>query len=47
MENSIVVLVVALIAVFVAWKMFIGIIKTGALILILAAAAWFVWGGGF
>lgn len=47
MENSVVVMVVALIAVFIAWKMFTGLLKTGALIVILAAAAWFVFGGGF
>ncbi len=47
MENSIVVLVVALIAVFVAWKMFTGIIKTVVLLVILGAAALIVFGGAF
>ena len=46
MENSIVVLVVALIGVFVAWKMLKGVVKTVALLTILAAAAVFVFGGG-
>jgi hypothetical protein len=47
MENSIVVLIVALIGVFVAWKMLKGIVKTVALLAILAAAAAFAFGGGF
>lgn len=47
MENSIVVVVIALVGVFVAWKMLKGIVKTVALLAILIAAAVFVFGGGF
>jgi hypothetical protein len=39
-------LLVALALVFVAWKVLKGIVKTIALVVILAAAAWFVFGSG-
>ncbi|HEX2793957.1 MAG TPA: hypothetical protein VHN58_05955 [Croceicoccus sp.] len=44
MDNSIVVIVVALLAVFFAWKVLKGIVKTVALVAILIAAAIFVFG---
>ena len=40
-------LVVALILVFVAWKVLTGILKVGAILLVVAAAAWFLSQGGF
>lgn len=45
MENYIVVVVVALVGVFVAWKMLTGVVKTVVLLAILAAVAFFVFGG--
>lgn len=38
---------VALVLVVVAWKLLKGLIKTVALVAILALAAWYVFGGGF
>ncbi|UOR14776.1 hypothetical protein [Qipengyuania aquimaris] len=45
MDNSIITIILALIAVVIAWKVFKGIIKTIALVVILIAAAIFVFGG--
>ena len=39
-------LVIGLIAIIVAWKVLKGIVKTIALVVILAVAALFVFGGG-
>jgi mannose/fructose/N-acetylgalactosamine-specific phosphotransferase system component IID len=44
--DQVVPLLVALALVFVAWKVLKGIVKTVALVVILAAAAWFVFGSG-
>ena len=46
MEASIVTIVVALIAVFIAWKVLKGMVKTIALVAILIVAALVVFGGG-
>ena len=46
MDSSIVVIVIALLAVFIAWKVLKGIVKTVALVAILIAAAIFVFGLG-
>jgi hypothetical protein len=40
-------LAVALVLVVVAWKLLKGLVKTLALVVILALAAWYVFGGGF
>ena len=45
MDSSIVTIILALIAVFIAWKVFKGVVKTVALVVILIAAAIFVFGG--
>jgi hypothetical protein len=45
MDSSIITIILALIAVFVAWKVFKGVVKTIALVVILIAAAIFVFGG--
>ncbi|MBY6128812.1 hypothetical protein KUW15_08810 [Qipengyuania aquimaris] len=45
MDSSIITIILALIAVVIAWKVFKGIIKTIALVVILIAAAIFVFGG--
>ena len=45
MEASIGTLVVALIAMVIAWKLLKGIVKTLALVAILAVAAYLVFGG--
>ena len=37
--------VIALVLVFIAWKVLTGIIKVGAILLVLAAAAYFLLGG--
>ena len=39
-------LLVALALIFVAWKVLKGIVKTVVLLVIVAAAAWFVFGSG-
>lgn len=44
--SPIITLVVALVAVFIAWKLLSGMIKTIVLLGILALAALFVFGGG-
>lgn len=44
MEINIVTIIVALIAVAIAWKVFSGLIKTFALVAILAIAAFVVFG---
>lgn len=45
MNSSIITLIVALIAVAIAWKVFTGMVKTIALVVILIAAAIIVFGG--
>lgn len=45
MEFNIVTIIVALVLVALAWKFFAGIIKTIALLVILAVAAWLVFIG--
>ncbi|WP_338445271.1 hypothetical protein V5F89_08730 [Pelagerythrobacter marensis] len=44
---DIVAIIVALILVFIAWKVLVGLVKFGAIALIVVAAAWFVSQGGF
>lgn len=44
--DQVVPLLVALVLIFVAWKVLKGIVKTVALLVILAAAAYFVFGSG-
>ncbi len=44
MDNSLIVIFVALAALFVAWKVLKGMVKTVALVAILIAAAIFVFG---
>ena len=41
-----VLVIVALVLIFIAWKVLMGIVKFGAIVLILAAAAWFLTSGG-
>lgn len=43
--DQIVIIILALLAVFVAWKVLKGVVKTIALVVILVAAAIFVFGG--
>lgn len=43
---SIVTILVALVLAFIAWKVLMGVVKFGAIVLILAAAAWFLTSGG-
>ena len=45
MDNNIIAIIVALILILVAWKVFKGIVKTVALAAILIAVAIFVFGG--
>jgi hypothetical protein len=45
--SPVVTLIVALVAIIIAWKVLKGVAKTAVLILILVAAAWFVFSGGF
>ena len=45
MDSSIVTIILALIAILVAWKVFKGVVKTVALVVILIAAAIVVFGG--
>ena len=44
MDSNIVTIILALIAIVIAWKVFKGIVKTIALVVILIAAAIFVFG---
>jgi hypothetical protein len=44
---DIVTIIVALALIFIAWKVLMGIVKFGAIILIVVAAAWFMTSGGF
>ncbi len=44
---DIVTIVVALVAIVIAWKVLAGLVKTVALLVILAIAAFVVFGGGF
>ena len=46
MDSSLITIVLAVIAVIVAWKVFKGVIKTVALLVILGIAALVVFGGG-
>jgi hypothetical protein len=46
MESSLITIIVALIAILIAWKVLKGIVKTAALIMILVIAAVIVFGGG-
>ena len=46
MDSTIVTLIVALIAIVIAWKVLKGVVKTVALVGILIIAAIFVFGGG-
>ena len=45
MDSSVVTLIVALILIVIAWKVLKGLAKTVALVVILAVAALFVFGG--
>lgn len=45
MEFSWITLIIAVIAIFVVWKVFAGIVKTIALLVIAGVAAVFVFGG--
>ena len=44
---DVVAIIVALILIFIAWKVLVGLVKFGAIALILVAAVWFVSQGGF
>ena len=44
---DIVAIIVALILVFIAWKVLVGLVKFGAIALIVIAAIWFVSQGSF
>ena len=44
---SAVTIVVALVLAFIAWKVLTGVVKFGAIILIVAAGIWFASQGGF
>ena len=46
MDSSIVTIILALIAVFIAWKVLMGAVKFGAIILIILAAIYFLSQGG-
>ena len=46
MDSSIVTIILALIAVFIAWKVLKGVVKTAVLVGILIIAALVVFGGG-
>ncbi|WP_394271168.1 hypothetical protein [Qipengyuania sp.] len=46
MDSSIVTIILALIAVFIAWKVLKGVVKTVVLVGILIVAAMVVFGGG-
>jgi len=43
---SIGVIIIALVAAFLAWRFIAGMVKFGVILVILAAAAWFLLGGG-
>ena len=44
---SIVTIIVALVLAFIAWKVLMGVVKFGAIILIVVAAIYFLSQGGF
>ena len=44
---SIATIIIALVLIFLAWKVLMGVVKFGAIVLILAAAAYFLSQGGF
>ncbi|WP_202390122.1 hypothetical protein [Tsuneonella aeria] len=44
---SVTTIIIALVLVFIAWKVFAGVAKFTAIVLILGAAAWFASQGGF
>ena len=39
-------IIVALVLIFIAWKVLMGVVKVGAILLIVVAAAWFLSQGG-
>ncbi|MGN3973156.1 hypothetical protein [Tsuneonella sp. SYSU-LHT278] len=43
---DIVTIIIALVLIFIAWKVLMGIVKFGAIALILIAAVWFITSGG-
>ena len=47
MDGPIITLIIALIAIFIAWKVLKGMVKTVALVAILVVAGLIVFGGGF
>lgn len=44
---SIATIIIALVLIFIAWKVLMGVVKVGAILLIVVAAAWFLSQGGF
>ena len=44
---DIVTIIVALVLVFIAWKVLVGLVKFGAIAVVVVAAIWFVSQGGF
>ena len=44
---SVATVLIALVLAFIAWKVLTGVIKIGAILLIVVAAAWFASQGGF
>ena len=44
---DIVTIIVALVLAFIAWKVLAGVLKFGAIVLIIVAAIWFASQGGF
>ena len=44
---SIATIIIALVLIFIAWKVLMGVVKVGAILLIVVAAAWFLTQGGF
>ena len=46
MDSSITTIIIALVVIFIAWKVLKGIVKTVVLLVIVAAAAYFVFGSG-
>ena len=45
MDSSITTIIVALIVIFIAWKVLTGVIKFGLIALVVVAAIWFLTGG--
>ncbi len=44
---DIVTIIVALILVFIAWKVLVGLVKVAAIVAVIAATVWFLSSGGF